>query len=237
MKSKLLKNDQQTSPIVSQRLKEDYGNILFLLFIYFLQGLPIGLSTSIPYILSSRNVSYSNQGTFSLSHWPYALKLIWAPIVDSVFSKRLGRRKSWIIPSQYMIGIFMFAFAGYVDQLLNDSTSILQKDNTTIVTTQDVHILTLIFFLFQFLAATQDIAIDGWGLTILLKENFIWASICNNIGTQLGALIGNSLVLVFESARFCNEHIRPLFGLEPQLYGMISIKSIDINFYTSIILN
>ena len=33
----------------------------------------------------------------------------------------------------------------------------------------DIFILTAIFFLFTFLSATQDIAVDGWGLTILSK--------------------------------------------------------------------
>lgn len=37
----------------------------------------------------------------------------------------------------------------------------------------DIFILTAIFFLFTFLSATQDIAVDGWGLTILSKYTII----------------------------------------------------------------
>jgi len=33
----------------------------------------------------------------------------------------------------------------------------------------DINMLTVIFFMFTFLAATQDIAVDGWGLEILSK--------------------------------------------------------------------
>lgn len=33
----------------------------------------------------------------------------------------------------------------------------------------EIKILTVIFFMFTFLAATQDIAVDGWGLEILSK--------------------------------------------------------------------
>ena len=33
----------------------------------------------------------------------------------------------------------------------------------------DIYILTAIFFMFTFLAATQDIVVDGWALTILSK--------------------------------------------------------------------
>jgi PAT family acetyl-CoA transporter-like MFS transporter 1 len=33
----------------------------------------------------------------------------------------------------------------------------------------DILLLTGIFFMFTFLAATQDIAVDGWALTMLSK--------------------------------------------------------------------
>lgn len=62
-----------------------------------MKGIPIGLAGSLPYILSSRKVSYADQGTFSFALWPFSLKLLWAPIVDSVYFKKFGRRKSWLV--------------------------------------------------------------------------------------------------------------------------------------------
>jgi PAT family acetyl-CoA transporter-like MFS transporter 1 len=76
-------------------LKKDYKNIALLLFLYFLQGLPLGLTGSLPYMLSSRKASYADQGTFSFAFWPFSIKLLWAPLVDSIFVKSFGRRKSW----------------------------------------------------------------------------------------------------------------------------------------------
>ena len=55
---------------------EDVKNICFLLFLYFLQGIPLGLMFSIPLILSSRKVSYADQGLFSFAMWPFSLKLV-----------------------------------------------------------------------------------------------------------------------------------------------------------------
>ena len=141
--------------------KDDRPNILFLFFLYLLQGIPLGLTASLPMILSSRKVSYSDQALFSLATWPFSLKLLWAPIVDSIFVKRIGRRKSWLVPVQYLIGFFMLFFANYVHDIFeNDEIEINDGD---------ISLLTAIFFLFTFLAATQDIAVDGWGLTILSK--------------------------------------------------------------------
>lgn len=102
-------------------LKKDYKNIALLMVLYLLQGLPLGLNSSLPYILSSRKVSYADQGTFSFAFWPFSMKLLWAPLVDAIFIKRFGRRKSWLIPVQYLIGIFMFTFSDYVHDLLESN--------------------------------------------------------------------------------------------------------------------
>ena len=48
--------------------------------------------------------SYKQQAEFSLAYWPFSVKLLWAPIVDSCFIKSFGRRKSWLVPVQYLIG-------------------------------------------------------------------------------------------------------------------------------------
>lgn len=45
--------------------------------------------------------------------------------------------------------------------------------------------LTISFFILNFCAATQDIAVDGWALTMLSKKNVGLASTCNSVG-QVG---------------------------------------------------
>lgn len=76
-----------------------------------LQGIPVGLSFgSIPFLLKSR-LSYSQIAIFSLSSWPYSLKLLWSPVVDSAYWPNIGRRKSWIVPIQILTG-FLFLWLG-----------------------------------------------------------------------------------------------------------------------------
>ena len=81
-----------------------------------------------------------------------------APVVDSIYIKRIGRRKSWLILVQTLIALFLLAFASYV-----------QKALYTASTKGDIIILTLIFFTMTFLVSVQDIAVDGWALTMLSK--------------------------------------------------------------------
>ena len=88
-------------------VQDDRKSIALLLLLYVLQGIPLGLTGSIPLILQTRHVAYKDQAVFSFAFWPFSVKLLWAPIVDSVFSKSVGRRKSWLIPTQYLIGFFI----------------------------------------------------------------------------------------------------------------------------------
>ena len=142
-------------------LAGDRQNIALLTFLYVLQGIPLGLAGSIPYLLQSRNVSYRDQAKFSFVYWPFSIKLLWAPIVDSLYFPAFGRRKSWLVPIQYLIGLFMFGLSQHVTYLLGEGEG---GDGTANIT-----LLTVVFFMLNFLAATQDIAVDGWALTMLSR--------------------------------------------------------------------
>jgi PAT family acetyl-CoA transporter-like MFS transporter 1 len=45
------------------------------------------------------------------------------------------------------------------------------------------------FFFLNFLAATQDIAVDGWALTMLQRHNVGYASTCNSVGQVENAFL------------------------------------------------
>ncbi|XP_077016955.1 acetyl-coenzyme A transporter 1 isoform X2 [Tamandua tetradactyla] len=190
--------------------RAELSSILLLFFLYVLQGIPLGLAGSIPLILQSKNVSYTDQAFFSFVFWPFSLKLLWAPLVDAVYFRNFGRRKSWLVPTQYILGLFMIYLSTQVDRLLGNTDG----------TTPDVIALTVTFFLFEFLAATQDIAVDGWALTMLSRENVGYASTCNSVGQTAGYFLGNVLFLALESADFCNKYLR----FQPQPRGIVTLS-------------
>merc|ERR1719365_249504 len=163
----------------------DEKNILVLLFLYILQGIPLGLAAAIPLILTNRNVSYKQQAEFSFAYWPFSVKLLWAPIVDSCFISSFGRRKTWLVPVQYLIGVTMFVLSLKVDDYLGEHP--------------DVTTLTAMFFFLNFLAATQDIAVDGWALTMLQRHNVGYASTCNSVGQTAGYFMGYVFFMALES--------------------------------------
>ncbi|XP_056622911.1 acetyl-coenzyme A transporter 1 [Triplophysa dalaica] len=197
----------------------ELGNVALLLFLYVLQGIPLGLAGSIPLIMQSKNVSYKDQAFFSFVFWPFSLKLLWAPLVDSVYLQQFGRRKSWLVPTQYLLGLFMLYLSFTVDAMLQTDG---QKG-------PDVIMLTAVFFLLAFLAATQDIAVDGWALTMLSKENVGYASTCNSVGQTAGYFLGNVLFLALESPDFCNKYLR----FEPKDQGIVTLS--DFLFFWGIV--
>ena len=145
--------------------RADLANIFLLIWLYFFQGIPFGLVSSVPLILSSRKVSYADQGTFSFASWPFAFKIFWAPVIDAFYNKRIGRRKTWVVSTIFLIGVMLLSFADHVNSLL---------DPTRLRQTKDIYILTVIFGVLVFLSACQDIALDGWSLELLFRL-FIFA--------------------------------------------------------------
>jgi hypothetical protein len=48
-------------------------------------------------------------GVFSFVSWPFSLKILWAPLVDSLYFKQLGQRRTWLIPVQVRVAGFHFS--------------------------------------------------------------------------------------------------------------------------------
>ncbi|KAE9541831.1 hypothetical protein AGLY_003822 [Aphis glycines] len=179
---------------VKANSKGDKKNIFILLVLYTLQGVPLGLSIAIPIIIQNMHLSsFKEQAKFSLAVWPFSLKILWAPLVDSLFIRKLGRRKSWLIPVQYFLGIFFFITGYYINEWLDNGSKL------------NINALTLLFFVLNFLAATQDIIVDGWALTMLKKQNISYASMCNGAGQTFGIFLGYNLSVLLISESFWNK--------------------------------
>lgn len=105
--------------------KRDREAFALLVVLYLLQGIPLGLTFgTLPFLLKP-HLSYSQLAVFALSTWPYSLKLLWSPIVDAWFVPKWGRRKSWIVPVQTIVGIGLWIIGGRVDKWLMAVSSLL----------------------------------------------------------------------------------------------------------------
>lgn len=128
--------------------KKDQRNFLLLVLLYFLQGVPMGLAMgSVPFLLKSK-LSYGEIGVFSLASYPYSMKLLWSPVVDAIWSKRMGRRKSWIVPIQTVSAVMLLWLGSNAARLMEEAS-------------QRLYMFTFVFFMLVMLCATQDVAVDG----------------------------------------------------------------------------
>lgn len=85
-------------------------------FVGFACGVPAMLRLTVLDIwLKDCGVSNTMIGFFSLLHWPYWFKFLWAPFIERTdfpfLSKIFGRRRGWAIASQCLLFIGIFGMA------------------------------------------------------------------------------------------------------------------------------
>lgn len=257
--------DANTNPNPIEQ--DDTANYALLIALYTLQGIPIGLSASIPFLIQQKvkiiaeaaasaamgstasaavetvanvvssssssqshadiaKMAYNAQAIFALCSWPFSLKLLWAPLVDSVFWSKFGRRKSWLVPVQMLAGFIMVFGSDYVEEQLGlaDVVSGAASASTSAAEAFDVKGVTAFFFVLYFLMATQDIAVDGWALTMLSKKNRGRGPVCNSIGQNLGYFMAFVGFLALNDPGSSEKFWRPLLGLKSDpTKGLVSL--------------
>ena len=146
--------------------------------LYFAQGLPFGFqSNALPLYLTELGLTMTEVSLARALAIPWALKMLWAPLVDRYASARLGRRKSWIIPMQLLL-----AGACVVASLFP-----LSRETLT-----PFLICVLMMNLF---AATQDIAVDGLAVDLLEPRELGGGNAAQVVGYKIGILTGGGLLV------------------------------------------
>ncbi|KAI0253363.1 acetyl-coenzyme A transporter 1-domain-containing protein [Lactifluus subvellereus] len=203
-------SDESDSPVGYNEKKkvpltrEDKKGMVLLIVLYLIQGVPLGLAMeTLPFLLRER-LSYSKIATFSLCSYPYSLKLLWSPIVDARFFASVGRRRSWIIPTQTVLGSIMLWMSFSVQAFLDNAAD-------------RIYALTVIFTSLVVIAATQDIAVDGWSLTLLSRENLSYAAMCQTVGLNTGWLMSFTVFLALNSEDFSAKWGTPVLTLSAYL--------------------
>ncbi|MBX7077590.1 MAG: MFS transporter [Nannocystaceae bacterium] len=151
--------------------------LLLLGALYFCQGLPGGfLAVALPVLLLQQGVDLTRVGLVSALSLPWMLKVLWSPLVDRYGSARLGRRRSWMLPS---LAVMLLATLG-IGAL--DPVDTLAP-------------ILLLFFVLNLAAATQDIAVDGYAVSMLRGRELAHGNTAQVGGFKLGNLVGGGVLL------------------------------------------
>ncbi len=146
--------------------------------LYFSQGLPFGFFTqALPVMLRQQGLSLGTIGLTSLLAIPWALKFLWAPLVDRFGSARFGMRKSWIVPLQCASALILLILG-------------ISAENTPL------RVLLLAVFSLNLVAATQDIATDGLAVDMLRPHERGFANGLQVAGYRVGMIVGGGALLI-----------------------------------------
>ncbi len=145
--------------------------------LYFCQGLPGGfLAVVLPVLLLDRGLSLATVGFASMLSLPWVLKILWAPLVDRFYWPRIGRRKTWMLPT--MVGMIactlvMSGLDPYGDLVL----------------------IAAVFGVLNLFAATQDVAVDGFAVGLLRGHELGLGNAAQIGGFKLGNIFGGGVLL------------------------------------------
>lgn len=152
-------------------------SIALLGALYFVQGLPFGFqANALGAYLRQAGLSLTGIGFLGLLALPWLLKVLWAPVVDRYGSPRFGRRKSWIVPLQAGLALTCVA-ASFVDAK------------------EQLYLLLALVLLMNFLAATQDVAVDGLAVQLLGARELGVGNAAQVVGYKVGMLTGGGLLV------------------------------------------
>ncbi|XP_063435561.1 major facilitator superfamily domain-containing protein 3-like [Mytilus trossulus] len=145
-------------------------SLLFLAFLYFIQGLPYGLqSRFLPIYFRTHGMSLTDISMFKLLLIPWMCKALWAPFVDTY-----GTKKLWLTWS--MVGLIFTCFLG----------SFTSPDH--------IAELGVVMFLFNLITSTQDIAVDGIAIQVLTSSELAYGNIAQVVGYKFGAIFGGGVL-------------------------------------------
>lgn len=175
--------------------------------LYFSQGLPYGFfMQALPTFLRERGTSLEAIGLTSFLTLPWALKFLWAPMVDRYGSPRFGRRRSWILPLQALAIANLFLLTSI------DPTAHLWLMCGAVVMT-------------NLFAATQDIATDAFAVDLLDPHERGLANGVQVAGYRVGMVVGGGALLMLMSQLGWS-------GAFLSMGVMLTVATIPILFHT-----
>jgi PAT family beta-lactamase induction signal transducer AmpG len=152
--------------------------MLVILAMGFASGLPLLLTLStLTYWLSKVGVDKTTIGLFALVGTPYTFKFLWSPIMDHapvpILTRLLGRRRSWLVLTQALLAIAIFAMG-----LTDPATDPWRTAVAALVV--------------AFLSASQDIVVDAYRIDILPTDEQGHGAAATQVGYRVGLLLAGA---------------------------------------------
>ena len=152
-----------------------------MLFLGFSAGIPILLIfSSLSLWLGEAGIEKSAVTFFSWAALGYSFKFVWAPLIDELpvpfLTKRLGRRRAWLLIAQCLI-ICAICIMAFSDPALGQSYLYQMAAGAVLL---------------GFSAATQDIVIDAYRIELAETEMQTVLASTYNAGYRIGMIVAGA---------------------------------------------
>ena len=149
-----------------------------IFFLGLSSGLPLALVGNTLFMwLAREEIDKTTVGLFSVVALPYALKFLWAPIIDRVrfplFTRFLGQRRGWAVATQLALMAAIAAMA-----LTDPGTNLW--------------LLALFALFVAICSASQDIVIDAYRVELLEEEKIGAGASTYVFGYRVGVVISTT---------------------------------------------
>ena len=166
---------------------------VFLFFILYLnQDFLFGITKVLYIKLKESGVTYSDLGYLSMSSLSAYLKLFFGPFTDVYYSKRIGKRNTYIIS----VGLLLCMVTLFMSLNIEKFVGNLMIVNIAIYT----FILTCLLWI-------QDIVIDGLGTEYLKDEHLGYCIAMQTVAQGIGSLLTFQGYILLESPKFNEEYL------------------------------
>ena len=174
-----MSGDQNHTEVLVLKEK-DKLKLFTLAVLHMAQYFPAAFTTvALPFLFRKEGLALEMFWLLALPGYTRFLKWLMALIVDNYGSRRLGKRKSWIIPCTTIGALSYALLALYPPSLIS------------------LHIIVAILIFKSFVMAAQDIAVDAYAAeTMTEEERPLGTSLINYLGAIAGLLGTGSIVLV-----------------------------------------
>ncbi len=153
-------------------------NMVVVMLLSFSSGIPIALSSStLQAWLATTNIDIQTVALFSLTGLPYTFKFLWAPIMDRFIPGFMGRRRGWILITQFLliVVIVTMAFTSPEHQIL---------------------FISVLALMLAFFSASQDIAVDAYRADLLAPKERGFGAAMTVSGYRVAMLVSGGLAWV-----------------------------------------
>lgn len=154
------------------------GRLVAFFLLYVTEGIPLGFTaTTVATHMRKQGVEAGDVALFiGILYLPWAWKWVMGPFVDCIYSRKLGRRRAWIVGAQSIMALVLLA--GFpMDPVAQ------------------FRLFVALVLVVNVFGALQDVAIDALAVAVLPEDERGVANGLMFAGAYAGQAVGGSLIL------------------------------------------